>query len=741
MRYRPIQPVGAIGAYVQRLAPAGSLVIDLFCQGPTVLREAAEAGRRALGFSVNPLLLVAARLGLGRRDVAALNAAFTRLADSPKGDLPLHRYVASLYASACPVCGASGVAAWFAWDRDAGYPFKKAVRCPACATLREGDPDEIDIERARRFLPRGLAYYYALDRAAPAGHPARERAAELVGLYTPRNLSALMDLTMRLEALETGEEERIALTAALLDCFDACASLDPYEGERARPRTLRVPSAYIERNVWQCFEEGFARLLSCDSLPVPRAADVAALLGGEGGRYALVGHAARDAKSVVRQGSAALVVVDPPRPDAVFWALSALWANWLWESPAARRMRPFLRRRRFEWDWHWRVLQAALQVAGPLLTPEGYLLVLFSDADTALLESVCLAASEAGFRLEGWGYNDEAGYRLVWRWSPRKAGAAKPRVGVAAVEILERQIEAAAAEAAVRTLRERGEPARWPFLHASVYTTLAGRGLLSRAVGASGERSPLALVAEATRRVLESGPITRIAEQHEDAARALWWLTDSGRALAPLADRVEEHIWRLLVQRAEWDVEELLEALYARFAACATPDLALASVCLDSYGVLEGGKVRLRPEDEPRRRAAEIKALRRALMGLGKRLGFQAKGKGGWDVRWLEEGREAYAFALSASATLAQYLLADRHVEPKCLRCLVLPGGRASLVSFKLQRDPRLTRVLEERGWQFIKFRHVRRLVAEKKLDRYVLRTVLGLDPIAEREAAQIPLF
>jgi hypothetical protein len=335
-------------------------VVDLFCQGPTVVREAAAAGRRALGLSVNPLLLVAARLGIGRRDTDALNAAFTHLADSPKGDVPLYRHLTSLYDSACPACGAPGVAEWFAWDRDGGYPFKKAVRCPRCKEVQEGTPDDEDVESARRTSLRGLAYYYALDRVAPPGHAARERAAELVELYTPRNLSALMDLGRRLEGLETDEEVKLALTGVLLDCFDAGSNLDPYGEERPRPRILRAPSLYVERNVWLCFEEGFSSLLT-DGLPfsAPEATDVVALVSGEAEGYALVSHEARDASKVIRPGSAALIVTDSPRPDAVFWALSALWAGWLWESPAARRLRPFLRRRRFDWEWHWRVLQTS----------------------------------------------------------------------------------------------------------------------------------------------------------------------------------------------------------------------------------------------------------------------------------------------------------------------------------------------------------------------------------------------
>jgi hypothetical protein len=748
-RYRPAQPLRAVGAYVQRFTRPGELVLDLFCQGPTVVREIVAAGRRALGLSVNPLLLATARLGLGQREPDALNAPFTRLADSPKGDVPVRRHLTSLYRSACPTCDALGVAEWFAWDRDGDYPFKKAVRCPRCEGVQQGTPDDEDLRAARRIQPRGLAYYYALDRVAPLGHPARERAAELVALYTPRNLSALIDLAVRLEGLEASEEAKIALAGVLLDCFDAGSNLDPYGEERPRPRTLRVPSRYVERNVWTCFEDRFSHLLAEEPPPpVRRATEFAALVRGEAQGYALTGRAARDVGEVIPPGSVTLIFVDPPRPDGVFWALSALWAGWLWESPAARALRPFLRRRRFDWDWHWRVLRAALDAAGPLLAADGHLIALFFEPDDALLESVCLAASGAGYVLEGWGYSPEAGYRLVWRWQP---GMEDRGLQVAAADVgaLERDLMAVTEEAVVTILRERGEPTVWPLLHAGAYAGLAERGLLARAAQIpEGGPPALAFAADVIRRGFEAAPVSQFANQ-AGVEGALWWLADPGQAVEPpLADRVEDLVWTLLA-RQPWDPEALVDAVYARFPGSLTPDLTLVWVCVDSYSVQEGETIRLRPEDDPQRRAAELKALRGDLAELGKRLGFKVRRRGGWDVRWLEEGREVYVFAISATAALGPHLLTfpvggeegDGAADEGAQRCLVVPGGRAQLVGLKLQRDPRLARAVEAGGFQFIKFRHLRRLVTEEELDRHALKTVLGLDPLVEQEAAQIPLF
>jgi hypothetical protein len=741
-RYRPIQSVQAVGAYVRALTQPGDLVVDLFCQGPTVVQETVGAGRRALGFSVNPLLLAVTHLGLGQCDAAALNAAFTHLVDSLKGDVPLRHYLASLYRSDCPACGAQGVAEWFAWDRDGNYPFEKAVRCSQCEDVQEGTTDEEDVEFARGLQPRGLSYYYALDRVAPPGDEGRERAAQLVELYTPRNLSALMNLAMRLEGLEASEKAILALTGVLLDCFDAGGSLAPYDEERPRPRTLRIPSRYIERNVWLCFEEGFSCLVEEETPPpVQRVTDVTALVRGETEGYALVSHAAREVRRTIPTGSASLLFVDPPRPDGVFWALSALWAGWLWDSPPARALRPFLRRRRFDWDWHCRVLQAALKAAGPLLTSEGHLITLFSEPDDALLKSVCLAACSAGYALEGWGYSPGVGYRLAWRWESQDENVAAISQSREFHSRLERELTTAAEEAVVSTLKERGEPTDWTLLHGSACVRMVECGLLARAaVACDGNSSAFTLTADAIRRAFEVAPLAQVPSW-DSADESLWWLADASDTAESLADRVGAMVWELLVQRPVWDLEELVNAVYARFSGALTPDLALVLVCIDSYSVQEADGLRLRPEDDSLRRAAELGVLRDDLVELGTRLGFESSREGGWDVRWLEEGQEAYVFDVSAMVALERHLLAGRTVDEGGQRCLVVPGGRAALVSFKLQRDPRLAGAVKADGWQFIKFRHLRQLVAKDDLDSHALKTVLGLDPIVEQEAAQIPLF
>jgi hypothetical protein len=773
-RYRPLVPVGAAAEYVHRLTAPGDLVLDLFCGGPVYVREAVRAGRRALGISVNPVSLLTAAQGLEPPpDSPSLNAAFTRLADSPKGNVPLHRHMTALYATRCPQCDAEGVAEWFAWDREARSVYAKAVRCSSCEGAREGPTDEADVEAARWLERRGLAYHYALDRVAPAGHAARQRAAELIDLYTPRNLSALMDIALRLDGMELTRPVRAALQGLLLSAFDRGSSLDPHGKPRPRPRILRVPARYVERNVWLILEEGLAELAVCSEggggtatssqPPVRRAAGLSALLEERTPAYFLLPCSARDAGRLLEARSVSLILADPPRPDGVFWALSALWAGWLWGSPLAHALRPFLGRRRFDWEWHHRALRAALMAAVPLLAAGGHLLTLFVEPDEGLLESVCLAAA-AGYRPVGWGASPGEGARLVWtadagtRDRPQppvqadtedlQAGGGETGDSAGSIVEAEKELVAAAARTVRACLQGRAEPTPWMILHAAVYAGLAGAGPRADTAHPPGQEqlsgvlaarvpSPLALVAGCVRQGWEQLGLEQVAEEPE-----LYWLPalDADSAVEPLADRVEEAVRQALEARHASEVGDVILSVYAVLDGSLTPELSLVLLCLDSYAVAGKATWRMRQEDDPERRAQEMKALEEGLSTLGARLGFQVQRGQGWAVRWQEEGQDVFLFALSPTAALGRHLLSGPAISEGARPCLVSPGGRAELLAHKLRRDPRLGRVVEEKAWQFVKFRHLRRLVAEA-LDRRLFEAVLGLDPIVEREGVQIPLI
>jgi hypothetical protein len=672
--------------------------------------------------------------------------------------------VTGLYGSRCPNCSAQGVAEWFAWDREARYPYEKRVHCSDCEDAQEGPTDEEDIATARQFERRGLAYHYALTRAIPLQHPDRERAAELVELYTPRNLSVLVDVLRRLEGLDLDKATKATLDGIILDALDRGSSLDPHEEKRRRPRLLRIPTRYLERNVWLIMEGELNRLLQ--SIPdqdqpvkpfLQRAPDLSHLLGDQNPAYFLIPSATREVGNVLPAGSVSLVLVDPPRPDGVFWALCALWASWLWDTPAAHAMRPYLGRRRFDWDWHQGALQSALTATAPVLTPDSHLITLFFEQDDELTESICLAASRSGYELAGWGCGPEMGCHLVWK-PPSPTKKRRSRSQQAATDSVdEQELATAVFQASARLveecLRERGEPTPRTVIHSAIQAGLCEQGLLAKTSRLPEEASsPLDLTAQATDKGFEL-----LKSETVDGSWAVLWMPDLNvEDIEPLGDRVEKLVRKAFQDQPVWEEKELLLHVYGHFCGFLTPDLPLVMACIRSYGrpqasvrqgsvgqgsagqgsVGQGSVWQRREEDDPDRRQQEVKTLRDNLVTLGKHLGYRTSRGKGWDVRWREEQHDTYLFAISPTAVLAQYLLFGPPVPEGTRPCLVFPGGRAELLVHKLRRDPRLARV---KDWEFIKFRHLRRLTAEGG-DRRTFEAVLHLDPITE-EGVQISLM
>jgi hypothetical protein len=235
-------------------------------------------------------------------------------------------------------------------------------------------------------------------------------------------------------------------------------------------------------------------------------------------------------------GTVSLILADPTRPDGVFWALSALWAGWLWDSPAAQALRPLLGRRRLEWDWHQEALQAALAAVGPLLTPDGYLVILFAESEENLIASACQAASAAGYELAGWGASPEVGCRLVWHWRGQEEF---PPPG---------DIAAAAAATVQENLRVRAEPSSRALLYTAVHADLARQH----------RHAPFGEMVQGVRSGWDS------LELEPLDADILWLpaLDNSHDLPPPLSDRVEETVRTLLTTQPHWTTEDLLRAAY-----------------------------------------------------------------------------------------------------------------------------------------------------------------------------------
>ncbi len=217
-----------------------------------------------------------------------------------------------------------------------------------------------------------------------------------------------------------------------------------------------------------------------------------------------------------------------------------------------------------------------------------------------------------------------------------------------------------------------------------------------------------------------------------------WWLRDSASAASPLADRLELELFAFLQANPNCAVADLDSALCRLFPGLETPAGHLIQACLDSYGEQdpETGRWHLRPQDELETRQADREEVCQILGVLGSCLDFTTGEED--PVRWNAlSGDPTYVFYVLTDAVIGEALLTSP--LPGNRSFIVLPGGRANLVLYKLKQDPRLQKIVDS-GWRFLKFRHLRRLAENPMLNRETLDDQFALDPLTFSEP-QIPLF
>ena len=729
-------PAGVTQAFVEAYTEPGETVLVPYCQGAATVREILAAERRALALNFDPLLVLVVEAALTPPPPRELNAAVARLGDSLKQGMPLRRYLKELYATTCPACLRPAVADYLIWEREQEAPVAKSLRCPACAWDGQTAIEPEDRERLDGIPARGMHYHYVLDRIAPRpqADAIRNRLEPLLELYSPRSLYALAELTLKIESLFAPGPVQVALKALLLDCLDRCSALSPLPGSVARRRSLTRPIRFVERNVWHTFEEAITRLQAMHDKPVSGLAKaLEAFRPAAQEPRGFVGQGlVRDLSRSLPPRSIQLILVGPPPLNSAAWSLSYLWGAWLLGAEAAAPLRPLLRQRTPDPTWYARVMTRSLRSLAGLLRDDGCLVMVLTDQRTAVVEALLLAASSARLGLTSL-VQRGADYRLELR------PAFQQPIAVSS-DPLEAQIQKVSAQAAAVTIQARGEPVSWRTLHAAIHQRLAESGLLSRILEADDvSPSPLDLVAEEVKAGLDVPTFMQLPGGRR--GETLWWLAHPADLAAPLSDRVEEAGYQVLQDALALTEAGFIEAINVRFPGTLTPDADLVTICLRAYAhEPTPGYWELRNEDLPEARQAEQQAIIAHLLTLGRRLGYRAEAANRFEVAWYRGEQVRALLAVRSRAVVSEVLtLSDetRGSRPY----LVIPGGRAALASYKLAHNPLWQQEVDRARWQFIKYRHVRQLVAQPEVDEYALQTIVGLDPIVEREGAQIPLF
>jgi hypothetical protein len=156
---------------------------------------------------------------------------------------------------------------------------------------------------------------------------------------------------------------------------------------------------------------------------------------------------------------------------------------------------------------------------------------------------------------------------------------------------------------------------------------------------------------------------------------------------------------------------------------------------LSSYAVQQDSVWILRSEDTPEARGRDLRAVSDAIHSIGRRLDYTPRAQADL-IFWDEGKRPALAFLVLASACLGG-ALASIDLATRDL-IVVIPGGRAALVAYKVQRDPSFAETLK--AFRLVKFRLLRALAQFPVLTRDSFEEQISGDPV-EQTRGQMMMF
>jgi hypothetical protein len=202
-----------------------------------------------------------------------------------------------------------------------------------------------------------------------------------------------------------------------------------------------------------------------------------------------------------------------------------------------------------------------------------------------------------------------------------------------------------------------------------------------------------------------------------------------------LSDRIEVAIVTFLQKNPNSIYLEIEDDLYPHFPGLLTPSKGMIYAVLTSYAERDGAAWRLRPEDVANARRNELNTIIAMIEAVGTRLKYTTR-KEDKNYLWEEKDKTARAFYVLASALIGRAIAETPYPPGQAI--IVIPGGRAGLVSYKAQRDPSLA--ARVKNYQLVKYRLLRTLFEVPVLTRETFEEQIASDPL-EKSKSQMMMF
>jgi hypothetical protein len=727
-RYTPPLEEGVIARWLPLHAPAGSWLLDPFGFSPRLDLEAARAGYRVLVTVNNPITRFLLEMSANPPSESDFKAALADLAVVKKGEERLAAHLQSLYLTTCEKCEREIQAETFLWRKGEDAPYARVYKCPHCEDAGERVATQTDIDRAKKIKATdGLHRSRAFERVVKLDDEDRVYAEEAIEHYLPRPLYFLTTVINRLDSLNLSPERKRALIAMILVACDAGNTLWGHPSERPRPKQLNIPNQFREHNLWMMLERGLTLWTETGSGVVIEAWPKK--IPETGGICIYEGRLKELAHEVQKEIPIAAVIASVPRPNQAFWTLSALWAGWLWGREAVEPFKVALRRRRYDWAWNATALNATFAHLFELLPLGTPFFGLLSEPEPSFLTSALTAAGAAGFDLTSLALRTEHDpIQLIWtRGEHLKRETNDPDMD-------------AIREAMQAHLTERGEPASYLHVHAAGLLALTETHALKKKEMEFDEA--LRMTQSVIQNALSEDERFVHYSTGENVDTGMWGLSGQQGREDPaltigdsLSDQIEVAIVTFLQKNPDSIYLEIEDDLYPHFPGLLTPSKAMIYSVLNSYAEKNGAAWKLRPEDVANSRRTELNTITAMLEAVGKRLSYATR-KQDKNYLWEDNKKTERAFYILASALIGRAM--NETPYPPEQAVIVIPGGRASLIAYKAQRDPSLA--ARVKNYRLVKYRLLRTLFEVPVLTRETFEEQIASDPL-EKSKSQMMMF
>jgi len=769
-----------VGEYIKTYCPEGGIVFDPFAGSGITAMEALKNGRRAIVCDLVPIATEITRLTIKQVNAVQLYDAFKWVQKKVKDKIE------QLYVTRCRNCKKE-IVFDCAVRKGAECIEIRYQACPYCKDRQETkckpisfDKNllrEIEKRKIKEWYPKHPLYY-------PDGRPFKEKQKyeSVDQLFTKRNLQALAWL---IEAIEGESNEllrdflKIGFSSMVHLCSRMVAISDPlptshhtaFSSTGWIQHSYWYAPSYMEQNVWNKFDSainGHQGLLKAKVesnrifKDVKIASSLKKILSGEADVYIHNG-SCFDLMKRLPEESVDYIFTDPPYDASIqFGELSYMWVAWLKmdtnyvEKIVANEV---VRNENQHKDFnsYYALLSNSFQKMFNVLKPERYLTLTFHNPAFKVRNATIRAGVFAGFEFEKIFHQPlgqvsakamlqpfgsaQGDFYLRFKKPPMKAATSRPE------EIDEVRFENIVVETTKGLLAERAEPTPYTIIINYIDPVLAKHGFFPSL--------PTGLDINKVLKKHLDKEFVLLPAKRGTAEGKLWWFKDPSIVPRlneiPLTERVEQTVYRKLLQAGKVTFTEMWDAVSTEFPNSLTSDSTSIKDALEIYArKVSGGYWLLKPQIQQRvNQHSEILTI---LVSIGKRTGYKiwigkreqseedsgmaAKGKKlrehmtvqqlsvtnvtnkkvveNIDLIWIEGNKIKAIFEVESTTTMTSALLRGSNVDKSVDKFMVLPEEREGQLKSKLS-SPLFRNHFENENWRLIYFDTLRNAYVKQK--------------------------